>query len=465
MKKILLILGFLFAAVLVARPVPVLSAAGNVICLGLPALVGDATLSAGTCTTAVGKILGVTVNSVPTSGNLVGTTDTQTLSGKTLASPALSGTVTGNGTVPLSILAPQIGSIASATVVDLGASFASGSFVTISGTTTITSFGSTAPAGSWYFVQFSGNLTLTNGANLNLAGGNTTTPNSPIFIFAVPTIAGTWYGSNPLSAIGGFSMSPGGSISGSSLSPTGSSVPGVGLYRPAANSLGFSTNTTVAGRIDALQRLLWGYTVDQGGGELLQVNSGAFINGKVTATSVLDSGLAASAPVVSTDASKNLTNTAPTQTANTVYAGPTTGAAASPTFRALVTADLPATGGTGSGAEAVDNFSPGLVSSVTSVYNHYTKWVKASTVDNMIASAMTLTCTGNPTVTFYECGSSASCSAPTTIASVTVTATGTATPATISSSAIAAGDYTAWQISAGTCAALDIGAKAQVHAN
>lgn len=33
-----------------------------------------------------------------------------------------------------------------------------------------------------------------------------------------------------------------------------------------------------------------------------------------------------------------------TQTANTVWAGPTTGAAAVPTFRALVTADLPASG-------------------------------------------------------------------------------------------------------------------------
>lgn len=53
------------------------------------------------------------------------------------------------------------------------------------------------------------------------------------------------------------------------------------------------------------------------------------------------SSLSASAPVVSTDANKALTTTAPMQSANTIYAGPNTGAAASPTFRTLVGADLP----------------------------------------------------------------------------------------------------------------------------
>lgn len=39
--------------------------------------------------------------------------------------------------------------------------------------------------------------------------------------------------------------------------------------------------------------------------------------------------------------SGSLTGTLATQTANTIFSGPTTGAAASPTFRVLVTADLP----------------------------------------------------------------------------------------------------------------------------
>lgn len=42
--------------------------------------------------------------------------------------------------------------------------------------------------------------------------------------------------------------------------------------------------------------------------------------------------------------SGTLTGTLTTQTANTVFAGPTTGAAATPTFRALVSADIPALG-------------------------------------------------------------------------------------------------------------------------
>jgi len=54
--------------------------------------------------------------------------------------------------------------------------------------------------------------------------------------------------------------------------------------------------------------------------------------------------------------SGTITETLRTQTANLVFAGPTTGAAASPTFRALVTADMPA--GTGT----VTSFSAGTLS-------------------------------------------------------------------------------------------------------
>lgn len=240
--------------------------------------------------------------------------------------------------------------IASASSIDIGASCTPGQQVYITGTTAIGAFGSTAPIGSSWDIFFGGSLTVTNGATLNMSGGSSQT------IVAAEGMrcsvsyiaAGTWYCSPPLLYNANLAVSSGGAVTsgsniqGARFTVTGSTVPATGIYLPSANSLGFSTNSTAAGRVDASQRLLWGYTADQGGGELLQVNSGAFINGKVTATSVLDSGLAASSPVVSTDASKNLTTTAPTQTANTVYAGPTTGAAASPTFRALVAADLPA---------------------------------------------------------------------------------------------------------------------------
>lgn len=59
--------------------------------------------------------------------------------------------------------------------------------------------------------------------------------------------------------------------------------------------------------------------------------------------------------------SGTLTLTKATQTANTVWAGPTSGGAAAPTFRALVAADLPAIVGTGlktkSGTVAAGSFS------------------------------------------------------------------------------------------------------------
>lgn len=111
------------------------------------------------------------------------------------------------------------------------------------------------------------------------------------------------------------------------------------------------------------------------------------------------------------------------------------------------------------------NFQPGLLTSVTNTIGIFGKISKASTVDNMTASALLLTCVTNPTISFYECGTSTTCATPTTIASVQVTAAGTATPATISSSAITAGDYIGWAISAGTCTSLDIAATAQIHSN
>ncbi|MGH6681224.1 MAG: hypothetical protein ACREDL_20365 [Bradyrhizobium sp.] len=70
---------------------------GSVAATQMPALTGDVTSTAGTVATTVGKIKGTTISSVPTSGILVGTTDTQTLTNKTLTSPTITGpTITGS---------------------------------------------------------------------------------------------------------------------------------------------------------------------------------------------------------------------------------------------------------------------------------------------------------------------------------------------------------------------------------
>ncbi|HSV90914.1 MAG TPA: hypothetical protein VLH80_07425 [Nitrospiraceae bacterium] len=124
------------------------------------------------------------------------------------------------------------------------------------------------------------------------------------------------------------------------------------------------------------------------------------------------------------------------------------------------------TNGGASPAYSHESYQPGLLTSIVNTKSIYATFVKASTVDNIKGSAQSLTtCTTNPTITMYECGTDASCASPTTIGSVTITATGQRMDGTVSNAAIAAGDSIAWAISAGACASLDIGATAQIHSN
>lgn len=112
------------------------------------------------------------------------------------------------------------------------------------------------------------------------------------------------------------------------------------------------------------------------------------------------------------------------------------------------------------------SFQPGLVASVTNTKSVYAKLSKASTVDNIEGAASAFSCVSNPTVTFFECGTSTTCaSTPTTIGTVTITAAGQVFDGTVSSSAITSGDYIAWAITSGTCTSLDISVTSQVHSN
>lgn len=118
-------------------------------------------------------------------------------------------------------------SIASNTNIDIGASCSPGQLVTITGTTTIASFGSTAAAGSFYPVYFTGALTLTNGASLNLPKATSfiTAANSSIVCY-VPVTAGTWYCSmaqynaNAMITSGG-SVNVNGNITGTQVNANG----------------------------------------------------------------------------------------------------------------------------------------------------------------------------------------------------------------------------------------------------
>ncbi len=87
-----------------------------------------------------------------------------------------------------SIVEAEGAAVASAATTDIWAP-ADGNTVHITGTTTITSFGTASQAGQWMKVIFDDVLILTNGANLNLQGGAniTTAANDFAFVYADTT--------------------------------------------------------------------------------------------------------------------------------------------------------------------------------------------------------------------------------------------------------------------------------------
>lgn len=112
------------------------------------------------------------------------------------------------------------------------------------------------------------------------------------------------------------------------------------------------------------------------------------------------------------------------------------------------------------------SFATGHLGAVVNTKGWFAKIPAASTVDNIVASAIEFTCSVNPIVTVYECGTSATCSAsPVTIGSATLTTSGAAVNGTVSNPAITAGDYVGFAISAGTCTALNVSAQVQLHSN
>lgn len=147
---------------------------------------------------------------------------------------------------------------------------------------------------------------------------------------------------------------------------------------------------------------------------------------------------------------------------------PLTSTAAPGTSTTQVASTAFVAAGLASGSGAVDHVSyqPGLLTAVNSTKAAFHKFSKASTVDNIEGSAATFSCAVNPTVTVYECGTSATCaSSPVTIGTVTITAAGTVADGTVSSSTVAAGDYVAFAMSAGTCASVDVAVTVQTHVN
>jgi hypothetical protein len=87
-------------------------------------------------------------------------------------------------------------------------------------------------------------------------------------------------------------------------------------------------------------------------------------------------------------------------------------------------------------------------------------------LEHLTAHVASLTCTTNPTFTVYDCGTTAACSSPVTLASVTPASSGlTSGDAGIITSTVAAGHYIEIALTAGACTALNGGASVEWAGN
>lgn len=142
-------------------------------------------------------------------------------------------------------------SIASATNIDIGASCQSGQLVTITGTTAITSFGSTASVGSSWLLYFTSTASPTNSATLNMTGNaNQGVAANYSLLCYVPATAGTWYCTMPLFG-GTWAVSGSGSWTAARFLPTSSTASGNSLYLSAANTPSISCNGAICGSFSA----------------------------------------------------------------------------------------------------------------------------------------------------------------------------------------------------------------------
>ena len=246
-------------------------------------------------------------------------------------------------------------SIASAASCDLGA--AGSLFVQITGNTTITSFG--AGTNKLRFVRFAQALTLTHNATSLILLGNASrsTAAGDVGIYASDA-SGNWRERSYFLA----ALAPGSGGGGGS-----GTVTSVGLSLPAEFSVSGSpvtgSGTLTAAKANQNANLVYaGPATGSAAAPTFRALTAADIPalgyGSVSSVGLaLDSGLytVSGSPVTG---SGTLTGTLNTQSANAVFAGPASGSAAKPTFRALAAADLPA--GTASLSATSQTFSGGL---------------------------------------------------------------------------------------------------------
>jgi hypothetical protein len=119
------------------------------------------------------------------------------------------------------------------------------------------------------------------------------------------------------------------------------------------------------------------------------------------------------------------------------------------------------------GPRAFMPFATGQLAAIISSGQYFVGQIaKAATVENFTATAATLTCTTNPTLTLEDCGASAgTCASPTAIANVTLTAANTVTSGTVTSGTLTAGHFFVVETTAGVCTALNASGSAEYRMN
>jgi hypothetical protein len=133
------------------------------------------------------------------------------------------------------------------------------------------------------------------------------------------------------------------------------------------------------------------------------------------------------------------------------------------------------TGGTGTAQQIPQqptfwdiSFSPGQIATLpaSTVAGGFRKIPISATVDSITLSTLAYTCTVTPTISLRKCVASLTCATSSDKGSGSPSATpGTAVPVSVTDAAVAAGDYLAWEFTAGTCTSLDVQAVAVLHSN
>jgi hypothetical protein len=286
--------------------------------------------------------------------------------------------------------------------------------ITLNGTVTVTSLIDTGLSNN-ALVWTDGSHTLTTtgaaqSANTVFAGPSASPSAAPTFrslgLMDLPAQTGT----------GSIVLSSGPSISGATLSGTttlsGLSTSSV-LWTSGASALttsaaAQSANAFYAGPSSGSAAAPTWRAITSA--DLPTVISNITLNGTVTVTSLIDTGLSTHA-IVWTDGSKTLTTTATSQSANTVYAGPTNPPSSAPTFRSLVLADLPTQTGTGSivlsSGPTISGATLSGTTTLSGLSTNSVLWASSS------GPALTTSAAAQSANAFYAGPSSGSAAAPT----------------------------------------------------